>query len=91
VPVPYARAARRCRDVLAGRAGLQDGQLSASARFGGRGPCHPDDLPEGYQPGQGPQAWQVLSRFGWRVRPLTGLIGLRQVDGMALEQVWSRA
>lgn len=62
-PVPCARQrARRRRDVLAGRTGLQDGRVSASIRSCGRGPCHPDHLPKGYHACQGPQARHGRSR-----------------------------
>jgi hypothetical protein len=45
---------------------------------------HPDDLPEGYHTAGGRQAWQsaIPVDIGG-LPPTDGVIGLRQVDGMA--------
>ena len=50
---------------------------------GQRQGCHPDDLPKGYQTDPGGQAWQRPTDWHRRLPPGIGLIGLRQVDGMA--------
>jgi hypothetical protein len=62
---------------------MGDDRTTAGGWCGCRG-CHPDDLPKGYQTDPRGQAWQRPASCPQQLPPGVGLIGLRQVDGMAL-------
>ena len=79
--------ARDKTDALAGRAGLRDGRPCGTVpAVGGElsGACHLVDLPEGYHAPTGGQAWHDQSGLGNRLPSGRRVIGLRQVDEMAL-------